>query len=149
MSARVAAAAIGLMAVTLLNGSAVRAQHALARPFDGRPDAVRRENDFFTEQALQPFRYGRQAVFRIELPVGTAQVGTQDDLGPFIDDVIDGGQRGPDTGVIGDLKRIIERDIEIGADDHPLAAQLHIVDDLLVQVHRDLSWTAISCRRCT
>jgi gluconolactonase len=33
-------AAVGLAALTLANGSAVRAQHALARPIDGRPDAV-------------------------------------------------------------------------------------------------------------
>ena len=40
MTARLAMAAVALAVLLLANGSTVRAQHALARPIDGRPDAV-------------------------------------------------------------------------------------------------------------
>jgi len=40
VTARLAMAAVALAVLLLANGSTVRAQHALARPIDGRPDAV-------------------------------------------------------------------------------------------------------------
>lgn len=52
----------------------------------------------------------------------------KDDFGALIHDTIDGGQSRADTGVIGNLQRFIERDVEISPDDDPLTTKLHIVD---------------------
>lgn len=40
----------------------------------------------------------------------------QEHLGAVVDEVLEGGDRGADAGVVGDLEVLVERDVEVGAD---------------------------------
>src|SRR5215831_9231617 len=73
-----------------------------------------------------------QNEFRIELALRTTEVRTENGFSPIVDDAVDGGQGRTDTSIVGNLERIVERDIEIGADNDPLAREGQIVNGLFV-----------------
>src|SRR5439155_18785238 len=111
---------------------------------DLRPDAIWREEDFFAQKALEPSGDRCQAVSRVRFAVGAAQVGAQDDLGPLIHGAVDGGQRGADPGIVGDLMIVVERDIEVSPDDDALIAKIGLVDRPLTNDHlRSRSWAHV------
>ena len=45
------------------------------------------------------------------------------------------GRRRANAGVVGDLVRIVQRDVEVGSDDDALVSQHDIVDRLFTQSH--------------
>lgn len=45
----------------------------------------------------------------------------EDDLGAMLHEILDGGYGSPDPGVVGDLQAVIERHVQIHADEHLLA----------------------------
>src|SRR5689334_5018648 len=100
--------------------------------FYGRADTVRRKDHFLAEKAAQPFGNRSQAEFGIELAFRAAKVRTEDGFAAVVDDAVDGGKSRTDAGVVGDLQRIVQRYVEIGADDDPLAREGHVIDRLLV-----------------
>ncbi len=102
---------------------------------DRRADAVRRESHFLAQESLEPLDHGRQAVPCVRLALGPAQVRAEDDLGAFVHGPVDRREGGADAGVVGDLVSLVERDVEVGADDHALVAQIHVLDRPLVNVH--------------
>lgn len=42
----------------------------------------------------------------------------EDDLGAVAEEVLDGGDGGADTGVIGDVLAVVERHVEVGPHEH-------------------------------
>lgn len=48
----------------------------------------------------------------------------EDDLGTVLDKVLDGGDGGADTGVVGDVLVVVERDVEVGAHEHALPLEV-------------------------
>ena len=72
--------------------------------FDCRPDAIRGKNQNFAEQPLETFCDGGQTQLRIESALWPAEVGAEDDLCSLINGTIDGGKRGSNSGVVGDLQ---------------------------------------------
>ena len=103
--------------------------------FNSGADAVRSKNHFFAEQALEAFRNGSQAEFRIEFSLWPPEVRAQNDFGALVDGAIDGGQCRSNPSVIGNLQGIIERDVVVGANDDPLPAKLNILNDPFANIH--------------
>src|SRR5262245_57749188 len=95
-------------------------QHDVARlhfgdqAFDVRADAVRRENNVFSQEPSKPLRNGRETEMGIERAFGATEVRADDRFTAVVDNAVDGRERRSDTGVVRNLQRIIERDVEIG-----------------------------------
>ena len=109
--------------------------HLGDKPFHGRADAIRCKQNVFAHEPSQAFCYRGQTVFGIELSVRSAEVRTEDHLGAVVDGSIDGRQGRANAGVVGDLVRIVQRDVEVGSDDDALVSQHDIVDRLFAQIH--------------
>ncbi len=103
--------------------------------FHGCADTIRSEDDFFPQQSPQALGHRRQAVFWIERAFRPPKMGAENDFCAFVHDTVDGRQSGPNTGIVSDLQRLVERDIEVRPDDHSFPTERHIVDGFLVQVH--------------
>src|SRR5687767_9509795 len=110
--------------------------------FDVRTDAVRRKDHVLSQQSAQPFGNRREAEFWVELAFWPAEVRTQNGFAAVVNYAVDGWKGGTDTGVVGNLEGIVQRDIKVCADDDPLAGQGHVVDRLLMQIHGDPYWSA-------
>src|SRR5262245_29388026 len=98
-------------------------------------DTVLREGHFLSQEPLEPLRDRRQAVSGIGASLRATKMRAEDDLGSLVDGAIDGGKSGTDSGVVGDLKRVIERHVKVAPDDDAFAAEIQIVDRLLTKVH--------------
>ena len=62
-------------------------------------------------------------------PFGPAEVRADDHLGRVaLEEQLEGRQRGPDPRVVGDLA-ILERDVQVGADEHALPGDLRVATD--------------------
>jgi len=109
--------------------------HRGHRVLDLGADTVGQEPHVFLQEALEALGDGCEAESRIRLAGGAAEVRGQDDARALVDRVVDRGEGGPDPGVVGDVEVFVERDVEVGADEHPFAAQVEIFDRLLVGVH--------------
>lgn len=48
----------------------------------------------------------------------------EDDFGAVLDEVLDGGNGGADSGVVGDVLVVVERDVEVGPHEHLLSFQV-------------------------
>ena len=67
---------------------------------------------------------------------GLAQVGAGNDGSALIEQIPEGGQRGDDALVAGDLAGLfVLRNVEVAADKHLLALDVNIIDGFLVVVH--------------
>lgn len=58
----------------------------------------------------------------------------EDDLGAVAEEVLDGGDGGADTGVIGDVLAVVERHVEVGPHEHALPLEIggaEVADALL------------------
>ena len=66
---------------------------------------------------------GGQREGGIDLTLGAAEVGHDDDLGTGVGEGLEGRQRRTDTAVVGD-DAVLERNVEVGADEDALAAQV-------------------------
>ncbi len=85
-------------------------------------------------QVLEEFDAGREfgesgahgihRVLRVGLPLRTPEVAGSDDGGPAFGQPLDGRQRGADAEVVGDPAVVVQRHVEVGAHQHPLAGQV-------------------------
>ena len=66
---------------------------------------------------------GGQRESGIDLTLGAAEVGHDDNLGTGVGEGLEGRQRRADTAVVGD-DAVLERNVEVGADEDALAAQV-------------------------
>lgn len=81
---------------------------------DLRADTVGGHLDALAQKLLELRDDGLQAVLLVDLTVGTAEVGHQDNsLGAVVDGIFDGGDGTGDTLVVGDLLVGIEGDVEV------------------------------------
>ncbi len=110
-------------------------QHFAGRGLHGfhfRPDAIGRHLHRAAEQFAQARRHRLQTHFRIRLAFGPPEVGRQDDAGAVFERVLNGGQRRLDALVAGDFHVapliLLERHIEIHADEDPLPVQIEIAN---------------------
>ena len=89
----------------------------LGRGSDRVPAAVVDLGDLGALEQLLQARHDRvEAELVLGAVLGAAQVGRQQHLGAVVDEVLEGGDRGADAGVVGDLEVLVERDVEVGAD---------------------------------
>ena len=109
--------------------------HLGDKPFHRRADAIRCKQNVFAHEPSQAFCHRGQTVLGVELSVRSAQVRTEDHLGAVVDGSIDGRQGRANAGVVGDLVRIVQRDVEVGSDDDALVSQHDVVDRLFAQFH--------------
>ena len=68
------------------------------------------------EQLLKARHDGVEAELVLGAVLGATQVRRQQDLCAVVDKVLEGGDRGADASVVGDLEVLVERDVEVGAD---------------------------------
>jgi hypothetical protein len=100
---------------------------AILQRLDGRVSLeahrVAGEGDGRAEQLAQPHRDRRQAVAGIGCAVGTAEVRDGDDSRTGSGQLLNGAERRADATVVGDAA-VIEGDVQVAADDDPLALKV-------------------------
>ena len=89
---------------------------------------------------LDPQTYGDAAERQVGLGVGVvfglAEMGADDQRGAVVQQVLDRGQSGADALVVGDLVgRLVQRHVEVHAQQHFLAGKAHVADALLFVIH--------------
>jgi len=99
------------------------------------PDTVVDEKDPGVQKPLQPFSHHRQRVPGIRLPVGTAEVGGDDDAALLVDEVVYRRQRRPDADVIGNVPLLVEGYIEIDPHEDTLPRKRNVFDGQLVNCY--------------
>src|SRR5207248_1677202 len=89
---------------------------------------------------------GRERVFGLELALrGTAEVRSDHHRGALLERVPDRRHRGADARVVGDAA-ILERHVQIRADEYPFAAQVHVGHALELHRHYFASATPTSAK---
>src|SRR5262249_19522686 len=66
--------------------------HLLDKSFHCWTDAIRCKQDVFAHEPSQAFCHRGQTILRVDLPVRSPQVGTENHLGTVVDGAIDGWQ---------------------------------------------------------
>ncbi len=84
-----------------------------------------------TQQLAEPIRDRLEAKRVVDLALRPAQVAGQDHCRAALQQIADRGQAGPDAGVVGDPP-VVERHVEVGAQEDALSADVDIPDRLLV-----------------
>src|SRR5205085_9463021 len=88
----------------------------------------------------------RERVLGLELALGgTAEVRGDHHRCALLERVLDRRHRGADAGVVGD-PRVLDRHVEIRADEYPLAAQVHVGHALELHRHYFASATPTSAK---
>src|SRR5262249_28274566 len=80
------------------------------------------------EQHAQTLGGRLETHFCIELALGPAEMGCQDQASAFAQSIFDGGQGLADTRVIGYATVFVERDVEINAHEDAMAIKVQILD---------------------
>lgn len=95
-------------------------------------DRVGREGDALAEELLELGHDGLQRVLGVDLAVGTAEMGHEDDgLCAMVDGVLDGGDGADDALGVGDLVAV-KGDVEVNANEDALALEVDVLDRELV-----------------
>ena len=106
-------------------------------------DAVGDEGDLLAQERGEPLRGGSEAHLRHLLSLRAAQVGEQDRLPAVRHGVPDGGDRRLDPRVVGNVPRLVQRHVEIDADQHPLPGKIQLVDGAVLHrfsLRGGISW---------
>ena len=99
---------------------------------------VRHQFHRFPQQAGEMLRHRGQRKLRVERPLyRPSQVGHQYHPGPGLDGLLDSGQGGADTGITAHPP-VLDRNIEILADQYPLAPEVEAAHQIYFQRH--ISW---------
>lgn len=107
---------------------------------DSLADAVRDESHLLAQELGQAISHGGQGVL-VLLALGSAQVGGEEDLGALGGQVLDGGHRRTDTGVVRDLLSV-KGHVQVATHKHTLALELRVAQGghaLLSHGHNALS----------
>jgi len=86
------------------------------------------------KQRAQVLAHRLDVELRIRLALRTAEVAHRRDLGPLLLQPPQGGQRRPDTKVVGDLT-VIQRNVEVGPDQDALAGDVPQILELRYGTH--------------
>jgi hypothetical protein len=107
-----------------------------------RADAVRGESDILVgvedavEQRAQAHGDRAKADGRNFFALGTAEVRGEDDAGLAAQSVLDGGNGFADARVVGD-DAVLERDVEVDADQNTFAGEVEVADGQLRHCEKD------------
>ena len=119
-------------------------QQHLARPERGGlglgvgADGILGKLDRFSEQLgkADGDAAERQVGLGVGVLFGLAEMGADDQRGAVVEQVLDRGQSGADALVVGDLVgRLVQRHVEVHAQQHFLAGKAHVADALLFVIH--------------
>ena len=69
-----------------------------------------------------------EAHLRVRLALGSAEVGSDDELRPAVEKIRDGGQGGPDARVVTDLALLGQRDVEVHPEKDQFALDVQLFD---------------------
>ena len=123
-SAAIFCASSGLVLLLALVEAAVLQQHHLAGLHVDAVDPVGLQRHLAAEQLGQALGHRRQRVLGLELALGgTAQVRGDHHRRAGVQRHADAGHRGADARVFGDVAGVVLRHVEVGADEHALAAR--------------------------
>ena len=67
--------------------------------------------------------------------LGSVQMGAQNHFRAFVNCVVDGGKSAANPCVVGDVTGLIQRHVEVGANDDALALEGKILDRDFIKVH--------------
>ena len=98
---------------------------------DGADD-VGGDGHLDVQELFQRGGNGLQAHLGIDLALGAAQMGAQDDGGIVLQQITDGGQSAADADIIGDLAVLIQRHVEIAAQEDFLSGHVDVLDRFFV-----------------
>lgn len=87
-------------------------------------DPDKKTKRFPKKQKTQIIKQGKQ---RSKWKSGSYKVAGEDDFSAMTHQVLDGGHSGTDSGVIGDLETLIQRNIQINPHKHPLPLQIRLL----------------------
>jgi len=85
-----------------------------------------------SQQLRQPIRDGLEPEGIVDLALGTAEVAGQNHAGTALQQIADGGQAGANARVVGD-PAVIQRDVQVGAQEDPLAGDVDVANRLLLE----------------
>ncbi len=102
------------------------------RFFCQRPDAVLHERNLLSQQLRQAHCRRAHRIFRFRSFFRPSQVRAQDDRRYVIQQILDGGQRGPDTGIVRYLS-VLDRNVEIHPHQDALSPDIDIGDQFLIK----------------
>ena len=102
------------------------------------PRHVLRQLDGLVQKLAQARGDRAQRIFGVDLALGPAEMGTQNDGRPLGQKVADGGQGRRDAGLVGD-DAVLQGDIEVTAQQHLFAGNSNVGDRFFVQAHKDSS----------
>jgi hypothetical protein len=92
------------------------------------PDAIGGEGDTLAAQRLADFgSQALQRIFRVRLALRAAEMGHQHHLGAAVEQLFQGRRQALDAGGVGYLA-VLRRDVQVGADQHPLAGDIDLVE---------------------
>src|SRR5574337_297617 len=111
-----------------------------------RPHAILGHLDRSPQQCSQPPRYRPEAELWIGAALWPAKVGDKHDLRPMSDRVADRRKGAADARVVGDRPLLVDRDVEIDANQEPFPLELQVIDTEYGH-HSSLHSTRTSVRR--
>ena len=116
------------------------------------PHGVGGEGDLLAEQLTEPLGHRAQGVLRVGLALGTTEVGDHDDARSLVGERLDRRHAGLDAPLVGDLVLAVERDVQVGADQDPLAPKIATqpMGEVVDSGHRQSvapTWVIRSARR--
>ena len=91
-------------------------------------NAVITESYFTAEELAQTSGDGLERVFAVHFAFGAAHVGAEDKLGSGFLEVLNGGDGGPDAGVVSDFASVIEGDVEVRTHQYFLSCRVEIAN---------------------
>jgi hypothetical protein len=90
----------------------------------GLADDVAGQLHVDAEQLAEAGGDGSQRVLGVDLALGAAEVGHDDDAGAGVAQRGQRRERGADAAVVGDVLLSVQRDVEVAADEDPLAREI-------------------------
>ena len=119
---------LGLVFLLAHIQAAVFEQHDLPGLYLDAVDPVAHEGNLAPQQLRKALCHGCQRILRLEGAFGgTAEVAGDHDGCAAVERHADRRQRGPDAGVLGDVACVIQRHVEVGADEDAFALGLALV----------------------
>ena len=106
-----------------------------------------------TEQFAEALRHRRERVLRLELAFGgTAEVRRDHHRRAGVERHADRRHGGADARVLGDVARVVLRNVEVGTDEDTAAGELaaggQLSEGIDAHGRRELSWRTARCARC-
>ena len=102
-----------------------------ALAFGTGADTIERKSHGIAEKFLQFFCCRRQGIFQIGAAFGTAKMRSENETRTVLNRKAQCRKRFADAGVVGD-HAVLERNVEVHADEDALAAEVEVVDGELV-----------------